>query len=111
MNSVGELASHTHTRGTMEITGALTERPASSSAEIIRNEDSISPNAFSSKCPDTLKQWGVTVQTSGSSTRMNNTIYFTASKSWTGATSSAGTSTAHNNLQPYVSCYLFKRVL
>lgn len=93
----------------MEITGALTERP-STSVEIIRNEDLISPNAFSSACPDTLRQWGVNVTTSGSSTRKNNTIYFTASKSWTGSTSDVGNSFRHNNLSPYLIIFLYKRI-
>lgn len=106
--TIGELPTHSHTRGTMEITGALTERP-STSVEIIRNEDLISPNAFSSACPDTLRQWGVNVTTSGSSTRKNNTIYFTASKSWTGSTSEVGDGQKLCMIQPFVTCYLWKR--
>ena len=106
---IGELAGHTHTRGTMEITGALTERP-SASVEIIREEDSIMPNAFTSKLPDNIRQWGVTVQTSGSSTRKNNTIYFNASNSWTGETSKVGSSLGHNNLMPYQAIYLYQRL-
>ena len=108
--TIGELPAHSHTRGTMEITGALTERP-SSSVEIIRDEDLISPNAFSSKCPDTLKQWGVNVPTSGSSTRKNNTIYFTASKSWTGSTSEVGNGQDMCIIQPFFACYFWKRKL
>ena len=104
--ATGELASHSHTRGTMNIVGALTERPCSSSADILAGKG----GAFSTVYEGDDIQWGVTVQTSGSSAHKNNLHKFDASKGWSGETSYAGKSIAHNILQSYFSCYFYKRI-
>lgn len=39
-----------------------------------------------------------------------NGFSFDASRTWTGETSSVGEGNSHNNLPPYLSVYLFKRV-
>lgn len=38
------------------------------------------------------------------------TTSFTASKNWTGSTSSVGDNGAHNNMPPYLAVYMWKRV-
>lgn len=103
--STGSAGAHTHTRGTMNITG------------VVGNGDvhGISPSgAFYKK---------------GSSGRMENhsgdadpNIYFDASRSWTGATSQNGSHThtvtvsntggsrAHSIMQPYLAVHMWKRV-
>lgn len=103
--TVGELAGHTHTRGTMNITGTITERPCSSSMEVLAGKS----GAFSTAYEGDTVQWGATIQTSGSSTHKNNLHNFDASKSWTGATSSTGDSGKHNTVPAYVACYAYKR--
>lgn len=39
----------------------------------------------------------------------NDYIGFDASRSWTGETSTVGSSQSHNIMQPYISCYLWRR--
>lgn len=101
-----EIPAHTHTRGTMEIYGALTERPCSSSAEILNSK---ADGAFKSTMSGDDLQWGVTVQTSGQSKHKNNLHEFIASRNWTGETSSVGGGAAHNNMPPYLAVYMWKR--
>ena len=45
----------------------------------------------------------------GSGTLIQN-FRLDASKSWTGATSEVGSDNAHNNIQPYIAVFLWKRV-
>ena len=106
--TTGELAAHNHTRGTMNITGSLTERPCSSSMEVIAAKDG---GAFTTTYAGDNIQWGVSVQTSGSSSHKNNLHTFDASKSWTGSTSSVGSGTAHNNLPAYDTVRYYKRTV
>lgn len=101
-----ETPAHTHTRGTMEIYGALTERPCSSSAEILNSK---ADGAFKSTMKGDDLQWGVAVQTSGQSNHKNNLHEFIASRNWTGETSSVGGGAAHNNMPPYLAVYMWKR--
>lgn len=89
----------------MNITGSLTERPCSSSMEVLAGKS----GAFGTSYEGDTVQWGVTIQTSGSSTHKNNLHTFDASKSWTGATSSVGDNTKHNTVPAYVACYAYKR--
>lgn len=105
--AVSEMPSHNHTRGTMNITGALTERPASSSSEILSGNLGGGGGAFYTEA-DTIK-WNVPVTTSGSASRNNNLHKFDASRAWTGETSEAGESVAHNNMPPYLAVYMWRR--
>ena len=47
--------------------------------------------------------------TQNESSGQYDTTTFTASNNWTGSTNSQGGDGAHNNLQPYITCYMFKR--
>lgn len=93
--SIGELATHTHTRGTMNITGEFTacdnggrEYPTGAFADV--------------------KVWGNTI--SSGSGCYDIRFGFDAAKSWTGETSEIGNNVPHNTLQPYISIFIYKRI-
>lgn len=109
--TTSETPSHAHTRGTMNIKGQLSERPCSSSSEILNsNTSTINGGAFRTIYEGDSTQWKVTVQTSGTSTKTNNLHDFDASRSWTGETSYVGGNESHNNMPPYLAVYVWKRV-
>lgn len=91
------MQSHTHTRGTMEITGAFW------GDEVSRDTGTGTSGAFGFSSGNTGGFFG-----GGYNYRLNNGFNFVASRSWTGATSSAGTGNSQN-LQPYVVVYIWKR--
>ena len=78
-NSAGE---HTHTRGTMDITGSYNIAAVGGTGRIIFN----TAGAFS----HTGEREGGTGQSYGAPDAFYDTVSFVASRSWTGATSSAG---------------------
>ena len=92
--TVAESPAHTHTRGTMEITGG-----------------------FSAKVNNSYQRWGAFSatnageQTSGEygGTNYPSGVDFVASRTWTGETSSVGGGGAHNNMPPYRVKYCFER--
>lgn len=45
----------------------------------------------------------------GNSGSLMENVTFDASRSWSGSTSKEGNNAAHNNLQPYLSVFIWKR--
>lgn len=85
---------HSHTRGTMNITGGMSVYSYSVSGW----------GAFSQTMSnDNVLQAGNTQDANF----LNSS--FDASRSWTGATSEEGESQAFNVMQPYISVYIWKR--
>lgn len=91
--TVAEMPKHSHTRGTMNITGTFNPYGEANIA-----------------CSGAFYEMGVTNQ-KGNSANDNDNDYigFDASRSWTGATSEEGESQAFNVIQPYISVYIWKR--
>lgn len=126
--TTSEIPAHTHTRGTMEITGQFRVRPGDSGMNMIDTAywGTNNPFVYSAKSGT---NWG-NVWDAWAETAATDLISFTASKNWTGATSSVGGggSHAHGNtgsagtgatgsalsssqsiLPPYITCYMWKR--
>lgn len=91
------LQAHTHTRGTMNITGNIY------GDEISRDTGVSAGGAFTFGGGGTGGFFG-----GGYNYRLGNGFSFDASRSWTGETSTAGTGSSQN-LQPYITVYMWKR--
>ena len=106
--STANMPAHTHTRGTMEITGQFkTGWGDSSGGGIIIHSDTQS-GAFSVfHSGDAF--YNIDGQRISTSSNHNNFVKFTGSKGWTGATSSVGSGTAFSNMPPYLAVYVWKR--
>lgn len=93
-----EMPSHTHTRGTMNITGT-----SGNPTTLTNYEEAGTPTG------------AFYVHAHGSSYGNTNGTYnrwslgFDASRSWSGETSSFGGSQPHNNMPPYKAVYIWKR--
>ena len=98
-----DMPTHTHTRGTMEITGNFHIDPdigwcrASAAAD--------GANAFSFSGSATRATGGG----SGAS-GVTNDAYFVASRTWTGETSQSGTITTATIVPPYLTVSIWKRI-
>ena len=92
-----QIPSHTHTRGTMNITGQI---GAQGNDQFLN----VATGAFY-----TANTGHVDAGTSSGSGYLNK-AGFDASKSWTGETSSVGGNQPHNNIPPYYAVYIWKRI-
>ena len=103
--SVAETPAHTHTRGTMEISGGITVIGHTSGVTYGMNLDgSTFEGVFSKYGSGTTNAFN-----NYSTATRSNGFRFDASKNWTGATSSVGGNAAHNNMPPYLTVYMWKR--
>lgn len=94
--TVEETPAHTHTRGTMEITGGF-------EAHCMHYSNVDVSGAF------TTTAVGSRMQANGSGSN-GNKFNFNASRNWTGETSSVGGGETHNNMPPYVTYYCWERI-
>ena len=106
--TVGEMPSHGHDRGTMNITGSFTGRPHTSAG----NYGGALTTTVSGAFTHTIR--GGTSSHSGTAESSTNSkedkITFDASKSWSGKTSLAGSNDKHKQIPAYLSTYFYKRI-
>ena len=100
--TTAETPAHTHTRGTMNITGHCV--PAHSSGVCYLNVTGAAGAFYTGLPVDNCGK----VQVSGTWTA-DRGLYFDASRNWTGETSSVGSGGSHNNMPPYLTVYVWKR--
>lgn len=100
--TTANMPAHTHTRGTMDITGSWRIAGDSNNAGV--DATGSGSGAISN------------VQGTGSGSNVANSGWscalgfdFKASNNWTGATSSVGSGTAFSNMPPYLAVYVWKR--
>lgn len=91
------MPSHSHTRGTMNITGNL-------HSDYITIGSNQSGGALYTGTTRVV-HYGP----NNSSGNWTGDLYFDASRNWTGTTSEEGNGVAHNNMQPFISVFMFKR--
>ena len=105
--SVTEMPSHSHTRGTMNIVGSILIRRAAASDGDKSLADGAT-DAFSLS-PGTGTSWSWKGPSLANSSHKTDVLKFNASNGWEGETSSVGGSQTHNNIQPYIVTYIWKR--
>lgn len=106
--STANMPAHTHTRGTMDITGQFKLGWSDSTGGGIIVAANTQSGAFSSLHSGTAFFYNDPMTSDG--TQHHNFIKFQASNAWTGATSSVGSGTAFSNMPPYYVAYLWRRV-
>lgn len=101
--TLAQAPAHTHTRGTMEITGKL--RVFNEYNLNNANYQNYVGGAFSSE-----ETWGSSTDLASGSKDAIRMHYFNASNAWTGETSSVGGGQSHNNMPPYLTVNMWKRM-
>lgn len=98
----GEVPAHTHTRGSMEISGNVHFSGWGGNEGVGQVQ---STGGVFTKGGDT---W-LTTHTSTAGWGGSPDLYFTASRNWSGETSSVGGGGSHNNMPPYLTVNIWER--
>lgn len=97
--TIDNMPAHTHTRGTMEITGGFKVDPSTAWCRVTGEGAFV--DGYST---------GAWATGNGNGDTTNTGVSFKASKTWSGATSSVGSGTSFSNMPPYLAVYIWKKV-
>lgn len=105
--TVNETPAHTHTRGTMNITGSW----STNWNKPVRGFHELTCSGAFYRTTDKSKPGRIAAQDdSANNSATNGYPNFDASRNWTGATSSVGGNASHNNMPPYICAYCWRRI-
>ena len=96
--TTANMPAHSHTRGTMNITGSSGNFDSNHASPSITNSGALTIS--------TIDSGGLGYE---KYTKAAHKIALDASKNWSGSTSSVGSGTAHDNMPPYVVYYCWER--
>ena len=114
--TVAETPAHTHTRGTMDLTGTITCYSQYNKGNEAYWNDACK-GAFYKNTSDYNEEASTLNQSSSATADASRKVSFLASRTWTGKTSSVGGGASHNHgntgssssLPPYLAIYVWKR--
>lgn len=106
--TTANMPAHTHTRGTMDITGHIAcYSTYSKGNNSYWTEDGCSGAFY--KGPHNGQEESSNIEQGNYSGDTCRWVDFSAARTWAGATSSVGSGTAFSNMPPYLAVYVWKR--
>ena len=108
--TAADMPAHNHTRGTMNITGGLTARTAEWQSAYVYNSFERPSGAFTSTTFDVGSESASIYWVHATSNKLESSLNFDASRSWSGSTSTSGTNTTVTIMPPYMAVYMWQRI-
>lgn len=109
--TIEQLAKHSHTRGTQNITGSFIIRNCQG-GNTVNSKDGV-VNGYQGALgisESTTTFNNLISMVSNTSSKVNQEVHLDASKNWTGSSSEVGESEGHNNIQPSLTAFRIIKV-